>query len=449
MDMSRVAIPVQSASKEHKRPPGSAAYKQTELGFFPAAWEVVLLESVAKRGSGHTPDKKHPEYWNGRIKWVSLADSDRLDDIYIYETSAYITPAGLANSSAVLHPPGTVILSRDAGVGKSAIMADEMAVSQHFMAWQCGPRLHNHYFYYWLQSEKAEFERIANGNTIKTIGLPFFKNLKIPLPPLSDQQAIAAALGDVDALTGGLTKLLAKKRAIKLATMQQLLTGKMRLLGQQRAKGYKRTQIGSVPIDWSVASLSKFADIRRGASPRPINAPVWYDANSAIGWVRISDVARSDGKYLRITRDYLSDKGVQASRYLESGSLIMSICATVGLPIITAMPSCIHDGFVAFIGLRGIDLEFLYYVLKSLESEFQAAGQTGSQSNLNTDLVKNKTIAYPPPAEQRAIATVLANMDAEIAALERRRDKTKAIKQGMMQALLTGRIRLVKPEVAA
>src|SRR5436305_452777 len=122
-----------------------SGYKQTEVGVIPEDWEVVLLDSVAKRGSGHTPDKKHPEYWNGDIKWISLRDSDQLDALYINDTMAKITLLGIANSSAVMHQAGTVVLSRDAGVGKSAIMTDAMAVSQHFMAWQCGPRLNNHF----------------------------------------------------------------------------------------------------------------------------------------------------------------------------------------------------------------------------------------------------------------------------------------------------------------
>ena len=158
-------------------------YKQTAVGVIPEDWEVVRLENFAKRGSGHTPDKKHPEYWNGSIHWISLADSSALDQVYIDKTFAKITHLGILNSSAVLHPAGTVVLSRDAGVGKSAIMRSEMAVSQHFMAWRCGNELNNLFLYYWLQSTKPEFERIANGSTIKTIGLHYFQALTIPLPP--------------------------------------------------------------------------------------------------------------------------------------------------------------------------------------------------------------------------------------------------------------------------
>ena len=120
----------------------------------------------------------------------------------------------------------------------------------------------------------------------------------------------------------------------------------------------------------------------------------------------------------------------------------MSICATVGRPIITAIDTCIHDGFVVFDNLQTHQL-FLYYSLKAIEGDWSRHGQTGSQMNLNTGLINRTEIPVPPVGEQTAIAAVLSDMDADIAALEARRDKTRALKQGMMQELLTGRIRLV------
>jgi type I restriction enzyme S subunit len=106
-----------------------AGYKQTEVGVIPEDWDVTLLDKIANRGSGHTPSKSHPEYWNGTIKWISLQDSNRLDRVYIQDTAAKITLAGIANSSAVMHPAGTVvlILQRDfihAGSGAPAAVCD-------------------------------------------------------------------------------------------------------------------------------------------------------------------------------------------------------------------------------------------------------------------------------------------------------------------------------------
>lgn len=204
-------------------------FKQTEIGELPEGWDVELLDSVARRGSGHTPSKSHPEYWDGEVKWVSLQDSKSLDRVYIGDTTAKITPLGIANSSAVEHPAGTVILSRDAGVGKSAITTAVMAVSQHFIAWVCGSRLDNHYLYYWLQQMKPEFERVAIGNTIKTIGLPYFKVLRLPVPPLAEQRAIAEGLRDADQRIFAEEHYRDQLRAVKSALMSVLLTGELRV----------------------------------------------------------------------------------------------------------------------------------------------------------------------------------------------------------------------------
>jgi type I restriction enzyme, S subunit len=121
-------------------------------------WEEQKLEDLAKRGSGHTPNKAKQEYYNGGIKWVSLADSKRLDNGLISETAIVISEQGIKNSSAVLHPAGSVILSRDAGVGKSAVMSESMAVSQHFIVWTCYKHRLSHWFlYYILQIIKPVF----------------------------------------------------------------------------------------------------------------------------------------------------------------------------------------------------------------------------------------------------------------------------------------------------
>ena len=231
----------------------------------------------------------------------------------------------------------------------------------------------------------------------------------------------------MDALLGGLDRLIAKKRDLKQAAMQQLLTGQTRLPGFSG--------------EWEVKRLGEIARIQRGASPRPIDDPVWFDQNSSVGWVRISDVT-SAGIFLNETTQRLSLLGVKQSRPVALGSLIMSICATVGRPVITNIDVCIHDGFVVFDNLEA-DQMFTYYVLKWIEPDWAKHGQTGSQMNLNTGLINGTEIKLPQRAEQTAIATILSDMDTELAALQTRRTKTQSLKQSMMQELLTGRIRLV------
>jgi type I restriction enzyme, S subunit len=203
-------------------------YQETAIGWIPKDWQYELLDSLASRGSGHTPNKDHEEYWNGGIKWVSLADSAKLDQLYISDTSLKISAKGIQNSSAVLYPAGIVVLSRDAGIGKSAITTEPMAVSQHFMCWHCRLKMNNHFLYYWLQFNKRIFENIAMGSTILTIGLPYFKRLKIACPVgIKEQNSIANKLMSLDSHLFALGGDLKKQRFRKLGLMQDLLTGRV------------------------------------------------------------------------------------------------------------------------------------------------------------------------------------------------------------------------------
>jgi type I restriction enzyme S subunit len=187
------------------------------------AWKEKRLDELAKRGTGHTPNKAIAEYYNGGIKWISLADSQRLDKGLISETTIEISEEGIDNSSAVLHPAGTVVLSRDAGVGKSGIMGLPMAVSQHFITWTCDrERLSNWFLYYVLQLLKPEFERIATGSTIKTIGMPFFNAMRVTVPRATEQQRIADCLSALDARIAAQAAKLDTLRTHKRGLMQQL-----------------------------------------------------------------------------------------------------------------------------------------------------------------------------------------------------------------------------------
>lgn len=186
-------------------------------------WAAKHLENMAKRGSGHTPSKSKPEYYNGGIKWISLADSKRLDQGLISETETDISPDGIKNSSAVLHKAGSVLISRDAGIGKSAIMAMPMAVSQHFIVWTCDDRkLSSWFLYHLLQQSKPLFERAATGSTIKTIGLQFFVDLSFRIPSRPEQQRIADCLTSLDDLIAAEIGRLNTLKTHKRGLMQQL-----------------------------------------------------------------------------------------------------------------------------------------------------------------------------------------------------------------------------------
>ncbi|HCF5391392.1 MULTISPECIES: restriction endonuclease subunit S [Pseudomonas] len=397
-------------------------------------WEHVLLDSVTKRGSGHTPDKKHPEYWDGSIKWISLQDSAQLDALYIEDTAATITIEGIKNSSAVLHQKGTVVLSRDAGVGKSAIMATDMAVSQHFMAWTCGQRLDNHFLYYWLQSKKPEFERIANGNTIKTIGLPYFKELTIPLPPLEEQKHIASALSGIDTLISSLDQLIAKKRDIQQTTMQQLLTGQIRLPGFRGEWNVKPMRaLGNTY--GGLAGKTKI-DFGHGEARYIPFMNVMTDTVIDASWLEPVDVAPDEAQNLAKKGDLFFNGSSETPEEVGFCSVLLD-----EIPNLYLNSFCFGFRFNTAARVNGLFFAY-WFRSKAGRAAMSVLAQGATRYNIAKSAFMQLEIPQPLEEEQTAISTVLSDMDAELAALETRRDKARQIKQGMMQELLTGRIRL-------
>lgn len=196
----------------------------------------------------------------------------------------------------------------------------------------------------------------------------------------------------------------------------------------------------------SFKQIKEISKVRRGASPRPINDPKYF--GGSVGWIRISDVTKSK-KFLRCTEQYLSPVGERYSVRVDKGELIMSICGTVGKPIIIDIPACIHDGFVLFENVENADKEYLYYALQHAERSFQNMGQPGTQVNLNTTLVSNHKIYWPDGNIKRKITKILSAIDAQIERTEAIIAKYQTIKQGMAHDLFTRGVEVVTGELRA
>jgi type I restriction enzyme S subunit len=169
------------------------------LDTVPGTWQEVRLGLVARMGSGHTPSRSHPEWWEDcTIPWITTGEvqqirNDRAE--VIHETREVISELGLANSAAELHPAGTVVLSRTASAGFSAIMGGDMATSQDFVTWTCGARLDPYYLLWCLRAMRQDLlGRLAMGSTHKTIYFPDLQMLRIPLPGRPEQERIVASI---------------------------------------------------------------------------------------------------------------------------------------------------------------------------------------------------------------------------------------------------------------
>ena len=252
--------------------------------------------------------------------------------------------------------------------------------------------------------------------------------LSLPAPKQEEQRAIATALSDVNDLISSLDKLIAKKRDVRQAAMQQLLTGRRRLPG-----------LGG---NWEHASLGSLVRVVGGGTPKTDVAEYW---DGRIGWCTPSDVTACRGKYLSATARTITQQGLRASaaQLLPVGALLLCSRATIGEVRIAAIETCTNQGFKSLVCGDRVNNEYLYYAILMMKPRMveKASGSTFLElSKKDTELLE---LPLPDLDEQVAIASVLSDMDAEIEALERRRDKTRLLKQGMMQELLTGRVRLV------
>ncbi len=165
----------------------------------------------------------------------------------------------------------------------------------------------------------------------------------------------------------------------------------------------------SFAITWEQRELGELATIVRGASPRPIQDPKWFDEESEIGWLRIADVTEQDGR-INYLEQHISKLGQEKTRVLTEPHLLLSIAATVGKPVVNYVKTGVHDGFLIFQEPK-FNREFMFQWLEMFRPKWQKYGQPGSQVNLNSDLVKNQRIVLPSEEEQEKIGTFFSQLD--------------------------------------
>jgi type I restriction enzyme, S subunit len=161
----------------------------------PSGWKWRLLTSMARLETGHTPSRNQPDWWGGDIPWISLSDIRELDGRIATDTREWTNPEGIANSAARVLPAGTVVLSRTASVGFVTVMGREMATSQDFVNWVCGPELDPQFLAYVLRSSRGYIRSLSSGAIHQTVYMPTVEALSVCAPSLDEQKRIVAELG--------------------------------------------------------------------------------------------------------------------------------------------------------------------------------------------------------------------------------------------------------------
>jgi type I restriction enzyme S subunit len=208
------------------------------LSDVPAHWPELKLTLIARLGSGHTPSRQQDEWWTDcKIPWITTGEVWQLRDDrteYLNETREMISELGLANSAAELCPAGTVVLSRTASAGFSAVMGRTMATSQDFMTWQCGPRLRPRYLLLCLRAMRTDLlDRLAMGSTHQTIYVPDIQSIRVPVPPIEEQDSIVewvwARLRHIDAAVDAINRQVELLNERREALITAAVTGQIEI----------------------------------------------------------------------------------------------------------------------------------------------------------------------------------------------------------------------------
>lgn len=389
-------------------------YKESGVKWFgvvPSHWSIIKLKRIVSVPITDGPHET-PEKLNEGIPFVS-AEAIKGEAIDFDKKWGFISLEDHKRYSIKYRPKRNdiYVIKSGATTGNVAIVETDadFNIWSPLAAIRVDPRLALARFIFNFLKSKEFQTSVQLGwsfGTQQNIGMNVLENLFLPIPLLSEQKAIATFL---DRETERINTLIAKKQK----QIEILQRKRAALISQAVTKGLDPNVkmkdsgvewIGSVPSHWTVLMVKRLTLVKRGASPRPIDDPKYFDENGEYSWVRIADVTAS-ARYLEVTTQKMSALGRSLSVSMQPGDLFLSIAGSVGKPIITKIKCCIHDGFVYFPGLKE-NREFFYYIFAS-GKPYVGLGKLGTQLNLNTDTVGGIFIPLPPPAEQMAIVSFL------------------------------------------
>jgi type I restriction enzyme S subunit len=396
-------------------------YKLTEVGVIPDEWEVTSFGKLLAFTNGVNAGKT--AYGKG-VRFINVLEPITYSHIYGPEIPGRVEiPASIA--SAYLVRQGDVVFNRtsetDTELGlAAAYLGVEHVVFGGFVirGRPIDDTLDPTFSGYALRGPmiRSQIIPMGQGAIRANIGQQNLRQVLVAVPPKSEQRAIAEALSDVDALLGGLDHLIAKKRDLKQAAMQQLLTRQTRLPGFHG--------------EWEVKRLGESAEIVMGQSPSSSN---YNSKGDGLPLIQGNADIANRRTIRRIFTTQVTKRG-------QAGDILMSVRAPVGEVSRATFDVCLGRGVCAI----RFPNDFLYHCLIFLESNWAKHSKGSTFDSVNSADVSAVEISLPSDfTEQTAIAAVLSDMDTELSALEARRDKTRALKQAMMQELLTGRTRLV------
>lgn len=428
-------------------------YKQTEVGVIPKDWDLLPAKEMTSFIGGYSFSSNSAQ--NNGIRWVKIANVGvnkvKWDaKSYLPYSFAEMHSKYLLKENDVVIALTRPILSESLKIARLSLSDTPSLLNQRVAKLEVTSKGDTNFAYYVLQTSSfvAAMNLAMAGTDPPNIGTKALSKIQVLIPPKQEQTAIATALSDVDSLIQSIEKLIAKKEAIKTGAMQQLLTGKTRLpefstREDGSTKGFKQTELGQIPEDWDVVNFDEL--LEPTISKKPINP------STLVTFVGMQDVTGNAQLANQTIVSY--EKLKSGFTYFENGDVLLAKitpCFENGKGCHTeTLKTKYGFGSTEFHVLRATeysDSKFIYFwtTRNSFRIDLEST-MVGSAGHRRVPLSAVKSYQIPCPtskSEQTAIATILSDMDAEIQSFHQRLEKIKDIKQGMMQQLLTGKVRL-------
>lgn len=431
----------------------------------PLGWDWHLLTDLARLETGHTPSRRHSEYWDGDVPWIGIRDATANHGRILDDTEQHATQEGIDNSSARLLPRDTVCLSRTASVGYVVVMGRPMATSQDFVNWVCDPeRLDYRFLKYVLLAEKTSYGRFAHGTTHQTIYFPEVKAFHLCAPPVEGQRAIASVLGSLDdkieqnRRTARALERLA--RAIFRAWFVDFEPVKAKAAGAASfpsmpqevfdalPTAFEDSEIGPVPEGWEVKAIGDVVSVKGGGTPST-KEPEYWDGGTHC-WATPKDMSRLSHPVLLDTERRITDAGVAviSSGLLPVGAVLLSSRAPVGYLALAVVPTAINQGFIAMICDGPLPPAYvLYWTEHSLDAiKARASGTTFPEISKRN--FRPLPVVVPTPAVVTAFCEVVDPLIELLTAAVKESVKLAEMRDLLLPKLLSGEVRVGDAEGA-
>lgn len=415
-------------------------YKKTEVGIIPNEWRVDKIGDITEIKTGGTPSKDNEEYWsNGNIPWMVSGDINKK---IVREVNGKITNLGMEKSAAKLLPPKTVMIALN-GQGKTkgtvAYLETEVTCNQSLAGFIPNDKYNSKYLYYNLQSRYLEIRNLVGDEARNGLSLGLLRDIYVPLPSYEEQQKIAEILSTVDSQIDYTDKLIEKTKELKKGLMQRLLT---KGIGH---KEFKMTEIGEIPMEWEIREISDITSFI-GSGVTPKGGEKVY-VNEGVSFIRSQNVLVNKLSTEDIA--HISEEVNNKMKRTEvfEGDLLLNITgASIGRCAL--VPGEFGKGnvnqHVCILRLnQGCD-KYLIQVMNSsyIKNQIDSFNGGSSREGLNFQQVKKLQVQYPPVKEQEQIAKILSSVDIEIEGYENKKNKLEKLKEGLMQQLLIGKIKV-------